>query len=75
MQNEELMYECLGGPLCGRLEPPMESEIGVPCFAWEGEDGTTYYYRLARSKGRRYWHFLGSRKIDLWVKPFLRPSP
>lgn len=75
MATKEKKFECIGGPLCGKKEAPVESKIGVPAFAWEDSDGTTYYYRLARSRGQRYWHFLGSKNLNLLVKPYLRPSP
>lgn len=69
-------YECLGGPICGRMMRGVKSEIGVPCFAWEEDDGERHFYRLAKSSsGVKYWHYLGTLGINKEIRPFMRPSP
>lgn len=68
-------YECFGGPLCGKMETPIKSEVGIPCFAYEDEDNVTHYYRLARSGSFRYWHYLGTKGLDKSIRPFIRPTP
>lgn len=68
-------YECLGGPLCGKMEAPVKVEVGVPCFAYDDADGRSHYYRLAKSGDYRYWHYLGTKGLDKTIRPFMRPTP
>lgn len=69
-------YECLGGPLCGRMETAMKSEVGIPCFAYDDQDGQSHFYRLARAVGGvKYWHYLGTKGLDASIRPFMRPTP
>lgn len=66
-------FECVGGPLCGKHETPIKSEVGIPAFAYDDPDGQTHYYRLARAGKKRYWHYLGVRGVDMSIKPCMRP--
>jgi hypothetical protein len=75
-KKKKTKYECLGGPLCGRMESGLKSELGIPCFAYTDDDNRKHFYRLARTKaGVKYWHYLGMLGLDKSIKPCLRPSP
>lgn len=57
------MYECLGGPLCGKkVENPFE----CGGFAHYTGDGVPYFYRLVRIQSRRggatatFFHYFGN---------------
>lgn len=76
-KKKKTKYECLGGPLCGRMESGLgPSDFGFPCWKYEEDDGSKHFYRLARTKaGVKYWHYTGTRGIDPRRKPCLRPTP
>jgi hypothetical protein len=67
-------YECIGGPLCGNKEAGYSKyNHGIPAFCYEDADKTCHFYRLAKHKGKRFWHYIGQGKIDKSAKPTLRP--
>lgn len=71
-------YECLGGPLCGRYEEPLPKIEGLGCVSFvytddEINDGVEHGYRLARSGGKRYWHYLGKGPVHFSAKIKMRP--
>lgn len=72
-KTEPVMYECLGGPLCGRMHEDIGTDIGIPAFAYDDDDGHSHYYRLARSKGVRYWHYLGMKWTTRAIRPYIKP--
>lgn len=67
-------YECIGGPLCGMYEEGFDTyELGIPVFCYEDDDDVRHFYRMAKHKGRRFWHYIGYGCIDKSLRPKMRP--
>jgi len=56
-------YECMGGPLCGRM---VARTLNMQSFACKDQDGEQHYYRLIRMVNREgtgaamYYHYFGT---------------
>lgn len=59
------VYECIGGPLCGR---DVARTLNMESFSCKDADGETHYYRLIRvvnnenTAAAMYYHYFGTNK-------------
>lgn len=73
------VYECMGGPLCGR---EVARTLNMESFSCKDADGLTHYYRLIRMLNKEgtaaamYYHYFGMNKLAARRgHPTLLPPP
>lgn len=74
---QKKVYECLGGPLCGRR---VQDERSIGRFAYQDDDAGIHFYRLVRienderTAGVTFFHYFGGNpRAALDAPPVMIP--
>lgn len=73
-----MLYECIGGPWCGKQAPSLGPGMGFVLV--EAGTGTHHFYRLCVTRRRidgrvrraKFWHYMGTH-FDIEDRPRLSP--
>ena len=69
----EMVYECIGGPLCGKR---IKDDLDGGGFSYHDGDSRAHFYRLVRietkdkSAGYTFFHYFGS---NAWMATKAKP--